>query len=64
MPALQALYATQGGRGPVVLAINQGEDAATVQAFVRAHGLTFAVELDTDQLVGAQYCMIGMPTST
>ena len=64
MPALQALFATQGDRGPVVLAINQGEDAATVQAFVRAHGLTFPVGLDTDQRVGAQYRMIGLPTST
>jgi len=64
MPALQALYATPRGRGPVVLAINQGEDAATVQAFVRARGLTFPVGLDTDQRVGAQYRMIGLPTST
>jgi hypothetical protein len=64
MPALQALYSTQGGRGPVVLAINQGEDAATVQAFVWAHNLTFPVALDTDQRVGLQYRMIGLPTST
>ncbi|HEX9411929.1 MAG TPA: TlpA disulfide reductase family protein, partial [Ktedonobacterales bacterium] len=64
MPALQDLYATQGDRGPVVLAINQGEDASTVQAFVQAHGLTFPVGLDTDQHVGAQYRMIGLPTST
>jgi len=64
MPSLQALYATDSGRGPVVLAINQGEDAATVQAFVRAHSLTFPVALDTDQHVGLQYRMLGLPTST
>jgi hypothetical protein len=63
MPALQALYATPGSRGPVVLAINQGEDADTVQAFVRAHGLTFPIGLDTNQQVGLQYHMIGLPSS-
>ncbi len=63
MPALQALYLSQGSGGPVVLAINQGEDAASAQAFVRAHGITVPVALDTDQQVGRQYRVIGLPAS-
>jgi hypothetical protein len=60
MPALQLLYVSQG---PVVIGVNQGEDADTAQAFVETHGITFPVSLDAGQQVGLQYRVIGLPAS-
>ena len=46
MPALQAFYEDYRDRGFVVIAINDGEPAADVRAFVGEYELTFPVWLD------------------
>lgn len=63
MPALQAFYAAQAPRGPVVLGVDQGEDAGTVAAFVASHGVTYPVALDADQRLTLEYHVIGLPAS-
>jgi peroxiredoxin len=50
-------------RGLVVLAVNLGESAATVQGFLEDNGLTFTVLLDNTREVGAQYNTRYIPTT-
>jgi peroxiredoxin len=46
MPALQSYFSLHAGEGLVVVAIESGEAAADVAAFVDQYGLTFPVWLD------------------
>ena len=46
MPDLQAYYAEHAGEGFVIVAINAGENAETVRAFVEQFDLTFPLWLD------------------
>lgn len=46
LPGLQSYYEAHAGQGFVLIAINAGESAGTVRAFVESHGLTFPVWLD------------------
>ncbi len=62
MPALQRLSRAQSGR-LVVVAVDQGEDAATVKAFVSRFGVAFPVALDGRQLLGTQLHLVGLPSS-
>jgi peroxiredoxin len=63
MPALERLYATDRGRGLVVLGIDQGESAATAGSFARSHGVTFPILLDEDEQYASSYRSVGLPTS-
>ena len=63
MPALEALYRADRGRGLVVLGIDQGESAATAGAFARAHGVTFPILVDADQQYASSYVSVGLPTT-
>jgi thiol-disulfide isomerase/thioredoxin len=46
-----------------IVGIDQGEDRATVQEYVKARGLTFDILLDTDLTVGQKFNIKGMPTT-
>jgi len=46
MPELQAFYASHAAEGFVILAIESGEPADQVAAFVKEYGMTFPVWLD------------------
>lgn len=46
MPELQAYYQAHSTQGFIIVAIESGENAATVAAFARQLGLTFPVWLD------------------
>ncbi len=63
MPALERVWQRYARDGLVILAVNQGEDAATVREFVREHDLTFAVALDPREQVGRQYALVAYPTT-
>lgn len=63
MPALEALYRRDRGRGLVVLGIDQGESLATAGAFARAHGVTFPILVDADQRYASSYVSVGLPTT-
>jgi thiol-disulfide isomerase/thioredoxin len=62
MPALAALARKMGPRLSVV-AIDQGEDAPTVNAYVKQFGVGFPVYLDRDQRVGTMLHLVGLPSS-
>ncbi|MPZ78694.1 MAG: redoxin domain-containing protein, partial [Deltaproteobacteria bacterium] len=48
MPSMENLNRSFGGQGLAVVAVNQRENAATVNKFMRTHGLNFTTPLDTD----------------
>ncbi len=61
MPALQRVAAQYAGSGLVVIGINQLEDEATVQEFVREFGLTFPIALDRDGVTSRAWRVYGIP---
>ena len=62
LPALQAA-ATRYADVVKIVGIDQGEDQATVQAYVKERGLTFDILLDKDMDVGQKFNIKGMPTT-
>jgi len=62
MPALQTAADRYAGR-VVILGIDQGESAETIQPFVDELGLTFAIPMDVTMEVGARYNVRGLPTT-
>ncbi|HMQ34295.1 MAG TPA: TlpA disulfide reductase family protein [Chloroflexaceae bacterium] len=63
MPAIQAVYERHGPAGLSVLAVNVAEEPATVAAFLREHGLSFAAPLDRDGAVSHAYRSSALPSS-
>jgi cytochrome c biogenesis protein CcmG, thiol:disulfide interchange protein DsbE len=63
MPAIQAAYERYAPEGFTVLAVNVGEDPATVSAYMRDVGLSFAAPLDRDGAVSLNYRVTAMPSS-
>lgn len=63
MPLLEQLYRKWSAQGLVFLAIDSGEDAATVKAFVQKQGLSFPVLLDDKSEVTEKYNIAGLPTT-
>ncbi len=62
MPALQALYAAENEHFRLI-AVNLGEPAAAVQAWVHEFGLTFDVLLDENEQLFALYRLRGVPST-
>ncbi len=62
MPALAQLSRAMGSRLSIV-AIDQGEDAGVVNAYVKQFGVNFPVYLDRDQRVGTTLHLVGLPSS-
>jgi thiol-disulfide isomerase/thioredoxin len=63
MPLLERYYQELADQGFVILAINLGESAEEVEAFMDELGLTFPALLDPDGNVSELYRVIGYPTS-
>ncbi len=61
-PDIQAAYEQYSDSGLVVLAIDIGEDRATVGQYVARAGLTFGIALDPTEEVAATYRIAGAPT--
>lgn len=63
MPVLERT-AQRYGDHLIVLGVDQGEDAATIQQFLNEHGITFPIALDQEQAIGADlYNVTGLPTT-
>jgi len=63
MPFIQGIFEGQSDTGLVILAINIGETAATVEDFVTSSNLSFPVLLDTNQDVALEYNIRAIPTT-
>jgi thiol-disulfide isomerase/thioredoxin len=64
MPVFQRFYELHGPEGFAVLAINDGETAVDVEAFVAEHSLTFPVWLDpTYEATDRAFKAANLPTS-
>jgi thiol-disulfide isomerase/thioredoxin len=63
MPSMEQLSRSFGGQGFVVVAVNQKENAALVNKFMKTHGLNFSIPLDTDGRVAASYRVYGIPVT-
>ncbi len=62
MSAMQSIHEELGGKISVV-AINEGEDPATIKRFMTTGGFTFRVALDTTQDLMASWGFRFLPTS-
>lgn len=63
MPSLQKLKAQLGGKPLVILAVNFGESAQQVKAFLNAYPLDFPVLLDRDQTAAKAWKVRALPAS-
>jgi len=63
MPSMEQLSRNFGGHGLVVVAVNQRENTALVNKFMKTHGLNFATPMDTDGRVAASYRVYGIPVT-
>lgn len=63
VPDLVAAYERYKDRGFVVLAVNQGEQQAQVEAFASHFGMHFPVLLDEEEHIRYSYPYRGIPTS-
>jgi peroxiredoxin len=61
--ALEALYKRYKKRGLEILAVNMGESAAQVKAYVARHGLSFPHVLDADYKVTSMFSVRGTPAN-
>jgi thiol-disulfide isomerase/thioredoxin len=62
MPALERLSKAEGDR-LLIVAIDQGEDASTVDSYAKRFGVSFPVAVDDEQTVGTVLHLIGLPSS-
>lgn len=63
MPELQALQEAYADRGVHVLAVNLGEDRATIAPWLAERGLTLDAALDPDGSATAEYALRGQPST-
>ena len=64
MPELEALWQRYRDDGLLLIGVDQGENAATVEQFARGVvGTTFPLLLDTNQAVGRAYGVRALPTT-
>lgn len=63
MPDLDAYHQSNRDKGFTVLAVNVGEERATVERFIHANGFGFPVALDVNSAVFAQYQRDSLPSS-
>jgi len=59
---MQTLYEHYKGRGLVILGVDEREDRAAVEAYVRAGGYGWQFLLDSDGAVGRRYQLTGLPS--
>jgi thiol-disulfide isomerase/thioredoxin len=57
IPYLQAIYKKYINSGLVVLAVNEGEDAAKVNSFIESTAMALPVILDQQYDIAQQYCL-------
>ena len=63
MPEFESLFAQRAAEGFTVLAVNNAESAATVQAFRAEMGLGFPLALDPDAAIQSRYGILNYPST-
>lgn len=65
MPFIQEIYEEEkwSDKGLVILAVNLGEDAATVEEFMKSNNVSFTALLDTREKVALEYNTRSIPTT-
>jgi peroxiredoxin len=62
MKAIETVY--QANKGKLqVLAINAGQDKATINAFIKKIGVTYPALLDENSAIARSYGVVGLPTT-
>jgi len=61
MPILERVTKAYKDKGVVFYAVNQGESAETVKAYLEKTGLSFPVVLDSEGEIGHKYGVTGIP---
>jgi len=63
MPSMEILFQRFNAQGLEILAVDIGENASTVQQFIRSAGYTFPVLLDSANRVSSVYGIEAIPTT-
>ena len=63
MKAIEAVYQRHKGKGLEVLAINAGQDKATIDAFIKKIGVSYPALLDEKSTIARTYGVVGLPTT-
>jgi peroxiredoxin len=63
-PTLERVWREYRGRGVVVLGVDSGDARSDARRFLAAHGITYPIVVDPDQLVAADsYGVPGLPVT-
>ena len=62
MKAIETVYQANQGKLQV-LAINAGQDKATINAFIKKIGVTYPALLDENSAIARSYGVVGLPTT-
>jgi cytochrome c biogenesis protein CcmG/thiol:disulfide interchange protein DsbE len=63
MKAIESVYQRHKDKGLEVLAINAGQDKATIDAFIKKIGVTYPALLDEKSNIARSYGVVGLPTT-
>ena len=63
MKAIESVYQRHKGKGLEVLAINAGQDKATIESFIKKVGFTYPSLLDEKSNIARSYGVVGLPTT-
>jgi peroxiredoxin len=63
MKEIEKVYRRHHGQGLEVLAVNVGQDSASVDAFMRKIGVSYPAVVDEKAVVAKSYGVVGLPTT-
>ena len=63
MKAIESVYQRHKDKGLEVLAINAGQDKATIETFIKKVGFTYPSLLDEKSNIARSYGVVGLPTT-
>ncbi|CAM3420282.1 redoxin domain-containing protein [Hydrogenibacillus schlegelii] len=63
MPAIESVYQKFKDDGFIVIGINTGESAVTIQGYVRRTGVTYPIALDREATITKRYRVYDLPRS-
>jgi len=63
MKAIEVVVQRHRGQGIEVLAVNAGQDKATVEAFMKKIGVSYPALLDENSAIAKRYGVVGLPTT-
>ena len=63
MKAIESVYQRHKGKGLEVLAVNTGQDKATINAFMKKIGASYPALLDENSAIARSYGVVGLPTT-